>query len=285
MPKPARGTTFICSPASPLRSARISCQDRQPWIGSRVGLGASAAWNRARWRATRGLSGSSGSCAVIMWRPAVRRRASGWPWPRPRTKIAPARSASTRLKLRQAPASRVASAAAALSADGCSRARSGSSPRLRLPAAGPRLPGRFSTAATMPSRFTPIHVPPPERSRPAMMPGRSGQCPAGGSHARFSISSRLAASTSGQAWAGRIRTTTVHITADDGVGSGHTSQPAMSVNFRTVRRSDGMIVGRDNMSRFASFATKYPASIMRGADLRGYGPDMEGLALMRQLDR
>ena len=69
MPKPARGTTFICSPASPLRSARISCQDRQPWIGSGVSLGASAAWNRARWRATRGLSGSSGSCAVIMWRP------------------------------------------------------------------------------------------------------------------------------------------------------------------------------------------------------------------------
>jgi hypothetical protein len=59
----------------------------------------------------------------------------------------------------------------------------------------------------------------------------------------------------------------------------------MSVNFRIVRRSDGMIVGRDNMSRFASFATKYPASIMRGADLRGYGPDMEGLALMGQFDR
>ena len=135
------------------------------------------------------------------------------------------------------------------------------------------------------ARFTPIQVPPPERSRPATTPGRSGQCAAGGSQARSSISSRLAASTSGQAWPGRISRTTVHITADDGVGSGHTSQPAMSVNFRIVRRSDGMIVGRDNMSRFASFATKYPASIMRGADLRGYGPDMEGLALMRQLDR
>ena len=198
MPNPARGTTFICSPASPLRSARISCQGRQPRAVYGVSLGASAAWNRARCRATRGLSGSSGSCAVTMWRPAASRRVSGWPWPNPRTKVAPARSASTRLKLRQAPASSVAIAAAAASADWCSSARSGSSPRLRLPAAGPRLPGRFRTAATTPWRFAPIHVPPPERSRPAMMPGRSGQCSAGASHARFSISSRLAASTSGQ---------------------------------------------------------------------------------------
>ena len=45
----------------------------------------------------------------------------------------------------------------------------------------------------------PIQVPPPARSRPAITPGCSGQWAAGGSQARSRRSSRLAASSSGQA--------------------------------------------------------------------------------------
>ncbi len=86
MPKPPRGTTLICSPGSPVRSARMSCQ-ALPVV---PGPGGAAALNRARCRATRGLSGSSGSCAVTMCRPGARRWASGRPWPRPRTNTAPA---------------------------------------------------------------------------------------------------------------------------------------------------------------------------------------------------
>ena len=206
VPKPPRASTLSCSPGSPERSARTARQ-----LCQSSGSGGAAARNRGRCRATRGLSGSSGSWAVTMCRPGDNRSACGRPWPRPRTKIAPPRSASTRLKLRHSPASSAPIADAAASASACASARSGSSPRLRLPAAGPRLPGRFSTAATTPARLIPIQVPPPERSRPATTSGRSGQCAAGGSQARSSISSRLAASTSGQAWPGRIRTTTVHM--------------------------------------------------------------------------
>jgi hypothetical protein len=108
--------------------------------------------------------------------------------------------------IRQAPAS----CAAAAAAERCARASSGSSPRLCLPAAGSRLPCRFSTAAATPWRFTPIQVPPAERSHPATTSGWSCQCAAGGSQARSSISSRLAARISGQAWSGRISRTTVH---------------------------------------------------------------------------
>ena len=122
-------------------------------------------------------------------------------------KIAPLRSASTILKPRQLLASRPVIASAPAAAVGWSSAISGSSPRLRLPRAGPRVPGRFSTVATTPDRFIPIQVPPAMRSRPATVPGCSGHQASGGSQGRSSRSSRLAAS---RTKSGRTRTTTVH---------------------------------------------------------------------------
>ena len=97
------------------------------------------------------------------------------------------------------------------SAERCASASSGSSPRLRLPAAGPRLPGRFSTAATTPSPFTPIQVPPPERSRPAMTPRLIG--PVRGGRVPGAVQHLVAIGGEDQrpGMAGRISRTTVRI--------------------------------------------------------------------------
>ena len=95
VPKPPTGATLICAARGPDRSARIARQ-----VSLSAGSGGRAARNRGRWRATRGLAGSSGSCAVTMWTPGDKRRSCGRPCPSPRTKTAPSRSASTMLKVR-----------------------------------------------------------------------------------------------------------------------------------------------------------------------------------------
>lgn len=146
--------------------------------------------------------------------------ATGEPSPLPRTNHAPAASATTRLNPRQSPASSVATAWAPSAAFGCAAANSGSSPRLRLPAIGPRLPGRFRTAAATPRRPTAIQVPPAERSRPPTRPGYSGHQGPGGSQVRSMRSSRLAARVTGQGCPGRIRMTTVHTGTEDGAATG-----------------------------------------------------------------
>ncbi len=202
VPNPPRAPTLICSVDEPRRSDRIGSQLIQLSV-----LAGAAATKLGRCRAVRGLSGSLGSCAVTMETPSGSAFAHGWPWPTPRTKIAPCRSARTMLNPRQAPASKLTIAAAASAAVGWSNATSGSSPRLRLPAAGPSVPGRFSTVATTPNRFIPIQVPPAIRSRPATTSGRSGHHVSGGSHGRSTRSSRLAASITKS---GRTRTTTEH---------------------------------------------------------------------------
>ena len=104
---------------------------------------------------------------------------------------------------------------------GSVRAVSGSQPRLGLVPTrvrGSRTP--LSRAATAGSRRAAVapaelartasQVPPAVRSRPPMTAGVSGQCAAGGSHARSRNSSRTAASSSGHGWSGRKRSRTVH---------------------------------------------------------------------------
>ena len=129
-----------------------------------------------------------------MCSPGVSGLASTGPYPSPRRNTAPPRSASTRLKLRHSPASSRAIACGRLGA--------------REPPAAPAAAIRPGCACPAPAPgshavqhrgdhagpLIPIHVPPPERSRPATTSGCSGQYAAGGSHARASVSSRLAAS-------------------------------------------------------------------------------------------
>ena len=100
-------------------------------------------------------------------------------------------------------------------------------PRLRLPAAGPRLP--CPVRAPPP----PPHEPPCRCHRPSG-PGRrrrAGRAGGGRSQARASVSSWLAARISGQAWPGRISRTTVHIDLWRLVFGGSARRTTMPVTY------------------------------------------------------
>ena len=211
VPNPSIGGTV--SAASRGGAASANNAGQAPQSG---GSGDGAVRKRGRWRATRGLARSSDSCAVTMWRPAGSMVTVRSPSSSLRTNQTEMRSATTRLKLRNGWPSNSATAVAAARALICRVASRGSTPRLRLPGIGPRLPGRFSTAATTPARPTAIQGPPPERSLPPTASGYSGQWAAGACHGRSSRSSRLAASKSGQAWPGRCSVRTVHTVRDVG---------------------------------------------------------------------
>ena len=167
VPKPPRGTTLICSPGSPERSARMACQAAQSSGLGRLGRleARQVAGDPRAVRIVRVVRGDhvQAGCQRQRLRMPVAEAAD---------ENRPCRSASTRLKLRQAPASRAAMAAAA------SRGRRVIQRQQRQLAAAALAGGRAQAAGPVQHRrddAMPVHP----------HPGAAARAVAAGNHVRL----------------------------------------------------------------------------------------------------